>query len=79
MQIDFYGFSPRAYLYLILSILSFWANRYKQSIISETVDELCGAMPPELVLAIIGQEGGAGAFYCGGWRYNSFYSQESSS
>ncbi len=32
-----------------------------------------GSIPAELVLAIIRQEGGEGAFHIDGWNYNSFY------
>ncbi len=64
-------------LFLAFSLFGL-TDMEKQSRILGMADELCGAMPPELVLAIIRQEGGAGAFYCEGWRYNSFYSQEGS-
>ena len=47
----------------------------KQSEILNLVNNQRGALPAELLLAIIRQEGGEGAFHVDGWRYNSFYSQ----
>jgi hypothetical protein len=48
----------------------------KQEKILQMTEELCGELPPELVIAVIRQEDGAGAFYCDGWRHNSFYSRD---
>jgi len=50
----------------------------KQEKILQMTEELCGELPPDLVIAVMRQEGGAGAFYCDGWRHNSFYSEETS-
>jgi|GEM_PF-1842395 len=50
-------------------------DRQKQLEIQNMVNNHKGALPVELVLAIIRQEGGEGAFHIDGWNYNRFYSQ----
>ena len=48
-------------------------DQQKQQEILNMVNNHRGSIPPELVLAIICQEGGEGAFHVDGWNYNSFY------
>ncbi len=50
-------------------------DQQKQLEIQIMVDNHRSALPTELILAIIRQEGGEGAFHIDGWDYNSFYSQ----
>lgn len=50
-------------------------DQQKQLEIQKLVDNHRSALPTELVLAIICQEGGEGAFQIDGWDYNTFYSQ----
>lgn len=50
-------------------------DQQKQLEIQKLVDNHRSSLPTELVLAIICQEGGEGAFQIDGWDYNSFYSQ----
>lgn len=50
-------------------------DQQKQLEIQKLVDNHRSALPTELVLAIICQEGGEGAFQIDGWDYNNFYSQ----
>ncbi len=45
----------------------------KQRTILEMVLEHCEPMPPELVIAIIRQEAGQGAFHAEPWKHNPFY------
>ena len=51
------------------------SDQEKQQQILDMVNSHRGSIPAELVLAVIRQEGGAGAFYVEGWKYNSFYRQ----
>jgi hypothetical protein len=48
-------------------------DQQKQQEILNMVNNHNGSLSAELVLAIICQEGGSGAFYVDGWNYNSFY------
>jgi len=49
------------------------SDQQKQQNILNMVNTYRGALPPELVLAVMRQEGGEGAFHVDGWNYNSFY------
>src|ERR1700722_2265769 len=48
-------------------------DQQKQQLMLQMVDNHCGPLAPEYVLAEIRQEGGAGAFYADGALYDSFY------
>ena len=48
-------------------------DNQKQQEILNRVNSYRGSLLAELVLAIIRQEGGEGAFHVNGWDYNSFY------
>ena len=50
-------------------------DHQKQQEILNMVNSHRGSIPAELVLAIIRQEGGEGAFHVDGWNYNSFYKE----
>ena len=51
-------------------------DQQKQQEILNMVNNHRDTIPVELVLAIIRQEGGGGAFYVEGWRFNAFYREE---
>jgi len=50
-------------------------DQQKQQEILNMVNIHRSILPAELILAIVRQEGGKGAFYVEGWKYNSFYRQ----
>jgi hypothetical protein len=50
-------------------------DAYKQQEILSMVNSNRGTSPTELVLAIMRQESGEGAFHIDGWRYNWFYNE----
>jgi hypothetical protein len=50
-------------------------DRQKEDAMLAMVNSYRGALPAELVLAVIFQEGGQGAFYVNGYLKNSFYRQ----
>jgi VCBS repeat-containing protein len=54
-------------------------DQQKQQEILKMVNSHRGSLPPELVLAIIRQEGGEGAFHINGWNYNPFYKESDGS
>jgi len=54
------------------------SDQQKQQEMLNMVTRYSGAVPQELILAIIRQEGGRGAFYTKGWQYNSFYRESNS-
>ena len=51
-------------------------DQQKQNDILGMANEHRGSLPPELVLGVMRQEGGEGAFHVDGWAYNSFYIQD---
>ena len=55
------------------------SNEIKQQEILNIVNEHRESLPTELVLAMISQEGGRGAFYIDGWNKNNFYSESDGS
>jgi hypothetical protein len=65
-----------AHFTVALLLLFAVTDTEKQGSILDMAEEACGDLPAELVVAIMRQEGGKGAFYCDGWRYNSFYLAE---
>ena len=51
------------------------SDKEKQTQIKNIVDKYREEVPLELILSLIRQEGGEGAFRVNGWQYNPFYSK----
>ena len=51
-------------------------DQQKQEMMLDMINNHKSSLPEELVLSVIRQEGGEGAFYVNGWEYNRFYREE---
>jgi hypothetical protein len=62
--------TPNEYWHITSASLT---DQQKQQEILTMVNSHRGSLPAELVLAVIRQEGGEGAFHVDGWNYDTFY------